>query len=552
MKRICILFLLAAFGTTECHAAADIIPASDPTFLGSVLSETWDTRAAAAHGYIDGMMPLSDVDLTVLIKNPGVVALHFDTSIYPQTQGDGAGPTFEILVDGVRAPDRITVGPKVPVVATAQLQPGRHRVRFVASSNTSSPRWNANDPQIARVTGVEIPAGSTLEKSQRPTRWFLAITDSIGEGALNMNTTRQSFRNWPPGGYTDSDRAWPAEAARLLHESICGYLISGIGIVRGGTGTPFGALNPTDPSGASDPWDHIFAGAPRPFDTAPDFIILCVGTNEWATDPNTIGRGPADPSSADAPFAANVETFFARVRGHSQLKSTPIYVSVPFGGFKRTALQKAVADFRAAHPDEKHIELFDVAFGSPDLKTTTGIDEHILFGGLTKNRPDDADTVPSAQACDRTHPYAIATPAIGTVNAHLQLAEVIAPRLHKMLAGEPAPKTGGLKTGELFVIDVERQLAILSVLATGGSAPYTYQFETSSDGGQTWIKNGDPILSMQVVPPHALQPPWVGDKGKPAPLFRLKVTDSAEPPTTAVSKTLNPATESDYWRFRAR
>lgn len=531
MTRIGLLFLMA-FGAAAFNAAADIIPASDPTFLGSVLDETWDTRAAASHGYIDGMMPLSDVDLTVLVKTPGVVALHFDTSIYPPTQADGAGPTFEILVDGVRG-DRVTVGPKVAVVATAELQPGRHRVRFVASSNTSSPRWNANDPQMARVTGVEIPAGSHLEKSQRPTHWFLALTDSIGEGALNMNTTRQTFRNWPPGGYTDSDRAWPAEAARLLHESICGYLISGIGIVRGGTGTPFGALNPTDPSGANDPWDHIFAGVPRPFDTAPDFIILCVGTNEWATDPNTIGRGPADPSSADAPFAANVETFFARVRAHPHLKSTPIYASVPFGGFKRTALQKAVANYRAAHPDEKHIELFDVAFGSPDLKATAGIDEGALFAGLTKNRPDDADTVPSAQAPDRTHPYAIATPAIGTVNAHEQLANVIATRLHKMLAGGAAPKTGELKAGPMIVTRNGLNVSLDVFPANGGSAPYLYQFEKSVDGGKTWTNQGPVITSLDGIV-HSIT---LSDNLAAGPAsYRYTVTDTAEPPAQFISE----------------
>jgi hypothetical protein len=532
MNRTGTLFLLAASLLAGRVAAADLIPASDPIFLGSVLDETWDTRAAAAHGYIDGMMPLSDIDLTVLLRTPGVVALHFDTSIYAPTQADGAGPTFEILVDGVRMPDRVTVGPKVSTVSTAPLPSGRHRVRFVESSNTSSPRWNASDPQMARVTGVEIPDGSTLEKSQRPTRWFLAITDSIGEGALDMNTTRQTFRNWPPGGYTDSDLAWPAVTARLLHESICGYLISGIGIVRGGTGTPFGALNPTDPSGANDPWDHIFAGVPRPFDTAPDFIILCVGTNEWATDPNTIGRGPADPGSADAPFATNVETFFARVRAHPQLARTPIYVSVPFGGYKRTALQKAVADYRKAHPDEKHIELFDVAFGSPDLRTTAGINEGVLFAGLTKNRPDDADTVPSAQAPDRTHPYAIATPAIGTMNAHEQLATIIAPRLRKMLAGGAGPKTGGLKAAPMVVTRNGLNLSTSIFPATGGSAPYLYQFEKSTDGGKTWANQGPAITSLAGI----LHPISISDSLAAGPAsYRYTVTDSAEPPTKLVS-----------------
>ncbi len=131
-----------------------------------------------------------------------------------------------------------------------------------------------------------------------------------------MNTTTGTWRTNPPGAYSDADRAWPAETARLLHKSVCGYLIGGIGVVHPGTGVPLGAIDPNDHSGKNDPWDHIFAGAPRPFTTAPDFIILCVGTNECGTDANTPHHGAPDPNSADAPFTANVETFFARVRAH--------------------------------------------------------------------------------------------------------------------------------------------------------------------------------------------------------------------------------------------
>jgi hypothetical protein len=530
---------LAALGWMGDGAArGDLIPASDATFLGSVLAETWDTRFAAARGYIDGMMPLSDVDLNVDLPRTGKVSLHFDTSIYPTGQSATAGPTFELVVDGARA-DRVTVGPRVATVTSPELPPGHHRVRFVLIGNMTSPRWQANDPQLARVTGVEIPAGARLDQSLRPTSWFLAITDSIGEGALDMNSTRQSFRNWPAGGYTDADRAWVADAARMLDRSVAGYLISGIGMVHGGTGVPFGALNPTDPSGASDPWDHIFAGVPRPFATAPDFIILCLGTNEWATDPHTTGHGnPPDPGSADAPFAANVETFVTRVRRHPQLVATPIYLSVPFGGYKRTALQRAVAAYRAAHPDETHLKLFDVAFGSPDLKTTPEMNERALFAGLTKNRPDDADTAPSPQAPDRTHPYAIATPAIGTVDAHRQLAEVIAPRLNEMLAGLPAPRTGLLSEGlGLLVIRDGQVRSLACAPATGGSAPYTYQYEVSADGGKTWRPDGPPVLSMNA----AVDSGALGQAGvRRAAWYRMRVTDSAEPPAMAYTTIAKP------------
>jgi hypothetical protein len=513
------------------------IPVSDPVLLGSVLDETWDTSHAATEGYIDCMMSLSDVDLTVLMTEAGLVTLNFDPRVYSPTQPATAGPIWKVQVDGDGPSDRVVIGPTVPKLSTAILRPGLHRIRFTQSANTSSPRWFAHDPQLSRLTGVTLPQGAQLEKSQRSTVWFLPITDSIGEGAVDMNTTTATWRN-SGSAYTDSTQAWLAHLAQLLNKSVAGYIISGIGIVRGGMGAPYGVLNRQDPTGANDPWDHIFAGVPRPFTTAPSFILLCIGTNEWATDPHTEGHGePADPTSSDAAFQANVETFFSRVRAHSQLAATPIYVTVPFGGYKRTALQKAVANYRAAHPDETHIELFDVAFASPALTTTAGIDETNLFGGLTKNRPDDKDTTPSPQSSDRTHPYAIATLAIGSVNAHQQIAQVIAPRLAAVLKGGPVPESGELNMGRLQMKMKEHAVQLICPTATGGSAPYLYQFQKSLDNGLTWNSVGQPIGSMQAT----VQAIEMTDPG-PArgTLYRANVTDSAEPEASAHTPPVDP------------
>jgi hypothetical protein len=542
MMKIVLLFtfsLVALIVNAADKPDTRTIPASDPLFLGSVLAETWDVSQAGTRGYIDCMMSLSDVDLTVVITKAGSVTLNFDGSIYAPNQSATAGPIWKFKVDEDPPSDRITIGPAVTTISTPSLPLGSHRVRFIQSANMSSPRWFAHDPQLSRVTGVTLPEGAHLEKSQRATAWFLPITDSIGEGAVNMNTTTATWRT-PSGAYTDSTNAWPALVAEMLHKSVAGYLISGIGIVRAGTGVPYGAINSQDRTGANDAWDHIFAGVPRPFHTAPDFIILCIGSNEWATDPHTEGHAETiDPSSTDTGFQANVEIFFSRVRAHPQLTTTPIYVSVPFGGYKRTPLRKAVEHYRATHPGETHIELFDLAFGSPGLTTTNGIDETTLFGGLTKNRPDDTDTVPSPQSSDRTHPYGIATPAIGSVNAHEQIAQVIAPRLAAMLNGGPAPKTGDLEIGRLQP-EKKDGIAHLTVTpATGGSAPYFYQFQKSVDNGQTWVTLGQPIESMQTT----VQPIEVSDSNPTrGALYRLQVTDGADPEASAHTATVSDST----------
>jgi hypothetical protein len=397
----------------------------------------------------------------------------------------------------------------------------------VNTANTEFPRWFPHDPGLSRVTGVTLPDGAHLEKSSRPTAWILAISDSIGEGAFDMNSSGPAFK--APGAYTDASNAWDALAIRMLHKSAAGFLIAGIGMVRGGSGVPFGALNVSDPSGKNDPWDHLYAGVPRPFTTPPDCILLWLGTNEWASDGNMPGNVGADPRSTDAGLEDNLNIFFTRVRGHAPLATTPIIVGVPFGGYKRTALQKAIATYSAAHPDEKHIQLCDVAFGSPALATTAGIDEKTLFGGLTRNQVFGEVAPPSAESADRIHPYGIATPAMGTVNAHLEIAQVIAPRLAAMLAGGPPPLTGDLALGKLDPQMKNNTAQLTGPLATGGSAPYSYQFQKSTDAGKTWTSLGAPIRSMQTT----LQPLAISDTNPAAgTAYRLTVTDSAEPPAS--------------------
>lgn len=527
------LLFLGLAGFLSVHASATkgrTIPASDPAFLGSVSNETWDERPLALSGAIDCMMPASDVDLTVAVSTPGPVTLNFATDSYASNQAASAGPRWMAEIDGKSDPHLVTIGPHVDSISTPPLPKGRHRVRFMNIGNTSGgKRWAPGDPQFSRVTGVTLPAGAMLEKSQRPSDWFLLIADSSGEGYHDMNTTR---RRDGAGAYTDAYYAWPVRMARLLHLSVAGELISGIGIVHGGTGVPYGALNPHDPTGASDGWDHLFAGAPRPFSTAPKFILLEVGSNEFATDATVTGHTGADPESSDANYQANILTFIERVRARPQLANTPILIGIAFGGYKRTPVRRAVAAYHAAHPNEVNLYAFDVAFGSPALTTTDGIDEIALFNGLTKNRPDDADTLPSPQAPDRTHPYAVATPAIGSVDAQGEIAQVMAARIATLLKSGIAPMTGILQPGGIRAASAGVGVTITASRVTGGSAPYTYQFEKSTDGGATWIKLGASIDNQAAT----IRPIAATDAG-PAPgtIYRVTVSDSAEPRAIAHS-----------------
>lgn len=149
-------FLVALIVNAADKPDTKTIPASDPLFLGSVLDETWDVSQAATQGYIDCVMSLSDVDLTVVITKAGSVTLNFDGSVYTPNQSATAGPIWKFKVDEDSPSDRITIGPAVTTISTPSLFPGSHRVRFIQSANMSSPRWFAHDPQLSRVTGVTL------------------------------------------------------------------------------------------------------------------------------------------------------------------------------------------------------------------------------------------------------------------------------------------------------------------------------------------------------------------------------------------------------------
>ena len=148
---------LSLLSCLKIHAAVNTptVAASDATFLGSVLDETWDISHAVSSGYIDCMMPASDVDLTVKLSTPGPVSLDFDRSVYNPKQNPGAGPRWSFEVDGIPTTNIVTMGPATGSISTGALSPGTHRVRFVQIGNTSgSARWAADDPQLSRVIGV--------------------------------------------------------------------------------------------------------------------------------------------------------------------------------------------------------------------------------------------------------------------------------------------------------------------------------------------------------------------------------------------------------------
>jgi hypothetical protein len=104
-----------------------------------------------------------------------------------------------------------------------------------------------------------------------------------------------------------------------------------------------------------------------------------------------------------------------------------------------------------------------------------------------------------------------------------------------MLKGGPAPKTGDLEIGALQLRMKDGIVQLVGAPATGGSAPYLYEFQKSLDNGQTWIPVGRPIHSMETV----LRPIEISESDPHlATVYRLKVSDGAEPAASAQTATV--------------
>lgn len=492
-----------------------VIPVSSGNLANLGLSHEMFDTSAIGSGFIDSLLPGACVDTNwTLPAGGGAVTMNCDTSMTGQVQ-------ILTIVDGVYSSwTRTYVGVDAPSgnasVTVSGLSAGNHRIQFYNAGDigggTGFPydRWVRGAGSACwRFTGFTVPIGTTLNATSRPANYIMYEIDSIGEGTFTDPSLSAGSNNW---------LSWTNLTARALGVVNNGTQIRGIALDADGFGYTNGIINPA--GSGPDGWDHVHSTLARTFAQAPVAIFLCIGTNEWYGDELTAGTynpGGGATTGEDIPLAANIVTWIGRVRAKSTLGTVPIYISVAFGGYKRGAVIAAVATYKAAHPSEPNLYVFDMGHGSVNL-TTNGpgsIDEVALMGGLTLP-PNGTTVIPSSQSDGRVHPNGPTDIQIATVFAALFGGGFT----------DVAPATAALTAGHVSLLGLSGTVDASATRNIGGSALLTSQFQKSTDGGTTWSSLGSAIdnQSATISPFIAASASGIAN----GTLIRLRVSDGAD------------------------
>jgi lysophospholipase L1-like esterase len=305
--------------------------------------------------------------LTASFQSPNV-RLDLDTSALaglPNRSGPSLrwqvdnGPihTYELFAGDVQIP--LNTGP---------LGGGTHtcKVWFIAADYAQD-RWNV-PAEALRITGLTLDVGgSTVAPTLLPKR-ILFFGDSITEGVHTQSASGNAIAD------DDSTHAFPYTCAAAL-----GAEFGVVGIARQGWTIPG-----EDGSNAPlfvDAWPYYFAGKPRAFTPAPDYVVVVHGTND--------ALSPADPNHVQM----TVQNWIGAAR--AAMPSSRICVVVPFGGFERTPITQAVQAYKTAHASDTNVFLIDLGAS--------------IQGGLTNPSGQS-----SSHSHDGIHPDAVTSEALGS------------------------------------------------------------------------------------------------------------------------------------------
>jgi len=284
----------------------------------------------------------------------------------------GYYPRIQYQVDGGSITDVQLTASTTSIVVATGLTSGTHSLFVVYPGNgnnsLSSPdRWQT-PVQAIKFTGLTLDSGATVALPTLRPKSMLVYGDSISEG-INVNGASGSA----PNTDQDATKTVPWSLASSLNAEVGvkafssqGWTVSGIGGV-----VPF--YTPGNDTNSS--WNKYSAGksllTSGLFTPAPDYIYINHGANDW-------GQG-----SSDASVIASIDGWLPAVRAAAP--NAIIFLVVPFGQFKASAIISAFNTYVAANPGDNKV--FLVNLGSSGA---TG-----LSGGGS-----------SSQSVDGIHPYA--------------------------------------------------------------------------------------------------------------------------------------------------
>lgn len=252
------------------------------------------------------------------------------------------------------------------------LAPGPHSLMvWFVSSSTFHDRWIVPVESV-RITGLVIDVdGSILAPVLYPAR-MLFFGDSITEG-INTESAK-------PQGVVRSDAThaytYGCAAALKAEFGVVGFAGQGWTVALGEAGQhvpPF-----------PEAWKYQFAGQPRSFSPAPDYVVVVHGGGDGLV-------GIPDPQVADA-----VQVWLGNAR--AALRKSKIFVVVPFGGWERDGVAQGFNAYQEGAHD-RNAYLIDLG---PSAQV--GLDGGFVQGG-------------TATSYDGVHPTAARSAELGAMLA---------------------------------------------------------------------------------------------------------------------------------------
>lgn len=264
------------------------------------------------------------------------IRLDLDTSSLAVLR-DRVGPMIRWQVDDATPQVYQLVAGDVQIpLNAAPLSAGPHtfKVWFLAA-DYGQDRWNLPAESL-RITGVTLDEGGTTTVPALQPKRILFFGDSITEGVHTESASKDPVRD------DNARHAYPTTCAAALNAEF-----GVVGFARQGWTVP--AQEGSNVPSFVNAWKLQFAGTPRLFTPAPDYVVVMEGPNDFS-----FGVAPAQLQAA-------VQAWLADAR--AVLPSTRLCIAVPFGGFERAPLTQAVQAYKAAHPADTNVFLIDLGVG---------------------------------------------------------------------------------------------------------------------------------------------------------------------------------------------
>lgn len=229
------------------------------------------------------------------------------------TQGLSSGdyPTIRYCIDNKTTTDLQLTSSSATITLASGLSSGNHTAQiWFIRTNYNNDRWTTSGYNSVRVTGFQ--SDGTLISQSSQSKKIAILGDSITEGCL---ITANSVAG---------------QDAMLSFSHLIGTgLNSEFGVIgfggQGWTLTGSGST-PTFPNA----WNLYRSGVSRSFSPTPDYAIVVHGTND------------AINSVSDSTITNAVSAWIASAR--AAMPSTKIFIVVPPGGFKASAISQGVTN----------------------------------------------------------------------------------------------------------------------------------------------------------------------------------------------------------------